>query len=85
MPSRPTIYAIHVKFLQTGSVNDQPQSGRPRTGRTEENVETVEAAFVQSLWKSIRHAGLALNISRASIQRMLRKDIGMYPYKIQVV
>ena len=77
VPSRPTIYAIHAKFLQTGSVNDQPRSGRPRTGRTEENVEAVGAAFVQSQGKSIRRAGLELNISRASIQWMLRKDIRM--------
>ena len=48
VPSRPTIYAIHAKFLQTWSVNDQPQSGRPRNGCTEENVEAVEAEFVQS-------------------------------------
>ena len=75
VPSRPTIYAIHAKFLQTGSVNDQPRSGRPRTGRTEENVEAVGAAFVQSQGKSIRRAGLELNISRTSIQRMLMKDI----------
>ncbi|MPC87481.1 hypothetical protein E2C01_082343 [Portunus trituberculatus] len=85
VPSLPTIYAIHAKFLQTGFVNDQPRSGRPRTGRTEENVAAVEVAFVQSQGKSIRRAGLELNISWASIQRMLKKDIRMYPYKIQVV
>ena len=71
--SRPTIFAIHAKFLQTGSVNDQPPSGRPRTGHTEENVEAVEAAFVQSQRKSIHRASLELNINRASIQQMLRK------------
>ena len=85
VPSRHTIYAIHARFMETGSVGDQPRSGRPRSGRSEENVETVEAAFIQSQGKSIRRAALELNISRASIQRMLRKDIRMYPYKIQVV
>ncbi|KAK3875755.1 hypothetical protein Pcinc_019394 [Petrolisthes cinctipes] len=72
-------------FLETGSVNDQPRSGIPHTRCGEENVETVEATFVQSQGLSIQRIALGLNISRASIQQMLRKDMWMYPYKIQVV
>ena len=84
-PTRRTIYAIHAKFMETGSVNDQPRSGRLRSGRSEENQEVVEAAFVQDQRKSIRRASLELNISKATIHRLLRKDIGMYPYKLQIV
>ena len=84
-PTRRTIYAIHAKFMETGSVNDQPRSGRPRSGRSEENQEVVETTFVQDQTKSIRRASLELNISRATIHRLLRKDIGMYPYKLQIV
>ena len=63
VPSRPTIYAIHAKLLQTGSVNDKPQSERLRTECTEENVEAVVAAFVLSQEKSIYRAGLKLNMN----------------------
>ena len=84
-PTRRTIYAIHAKFMETGSVNDQPRSGRPRSGRSEENQEVVETTFVQDQTKYIRRASLELNISRATIHRLLRKDIGMHPYKLQIV
>ncbi|KAK3868768.1 hypothetical protein Pcinc_025806 [Petrolisthes cinctipes] len=78
MPSRPSICTIHAKFLKSEFVNDQPRSGRPRTGFSDENVEAVEVALVQSQEKSIRRAALELNISRASIQRLLRKDYQMF-------
>ena len=35
--------------------------------------------------KSIRRAAVELEISRSSIQRMLRKDIKAFPYKFQIV
>ena len=35
--------------------------------------------------KSIRRAAVELEISRSSIQRMLRKDIKAFPYKLQTV
>lgn len=33
-----TIYAIHHKFMETGSVVDAQRSGRPRSGPSEENI-----------------------------------------------
>ena len=84
-PTRRTIYAIHAKFLETGSVNAQPRSGRPRSCRSVENQEVVEATFVQDQTKSIRRASLELNISRTTIHRLLKEDIGMYPCKLQIV
>ena len=35
--------------------------------------------------KSIRHAAVELEISRSSIQRMLRKDTKAFPYKLQTL
>jgi len=36
--TRRTIYAIHRKFIKTGSVVDAQKSRRPRIGRLEENI-----------------------------------------------
>ena len=33
-PRQRTVYAIHRKFMETGSVVDAQRSGRPRSGRS---------------------------------------------------
>ena len=72
-PSRQTIYAIHRKFMETGSVVDAQRSGRSiKSGRSEENIRVLEEAY-------------ALSQGKSSIQRMLRKDIKAFPYKLQTV
>ena len=45
-PTRRTIYVIHCKFMETGSVVDAQRSGRPRSGRriwgSQNSYEVVE-------------------------------------------
>jgi len=53
-PSRPSIRALHKKFMETGTVLDKERSGRPRT--SEENIDRVSQAFTRSPRKSIRTA-----------------------------
>ena len=84
-PTRRTIYAIHRKFMESGSVVDAQRSGRPKSGRSEENIRVLEEAYALSQRKSIRRAAVELEISRSSIQRILRKDIKAFPYKLQAV
>ena len=78
-PTRQTIYAIHCKFMETGSVVDAQRSGRPKSGRSEKNIRVLEEAYALSQGKSIRRAAVELEISRSSIQQMLRKDITAFP------
>ena len=84
-PTRRTIYAIYRKLMETGSVVDARRSERPRSGRSEENIRVLEEAYALSQGKSIRRAVVELEISRSSIQQMLRKDIKAFPYKLQTV
>ena len=84
-PTRQTIYAIHRKFKETRSVVDPQRSGRPRSGRSEENIWVLKEAYVLSQGKPTCRAEVELEISRSSIQRMLRKDIKAFPYKLQTV
>jgi len=67
---RRTIYAIHRKFMKTGSVVDAQRSRRRIESR---KIHTVRLAAVE------------LEISRSSIQRILRKDIKEFPYKLKTV
>ena len=71
--------------METGSVVDAQRSGRPRSRRSEENIQVLEEAYALSQGKSICRAAVQLEISRSPIKRMLCKDIKAFPYKLQTV
>ena len=58
-------------------------SGRPRSGRSVEHVDAVRELVVRSPRKSIRRLSAEANIHRSSVQRILRADLHVFPYKIQ--
>jgi len=83
-PTRTNILNLVRKFDETGSVEDEPRSGRPRSVSTDENKERVRAAFEESPATSLRRASLDLNVSKSSLQRML-KELGFKPYRPQLL
>lgn len=69
---------------QTGSTSKK-RGGSDKTVRTPENIERLRQAMLRSPRQSaIRHA-TRLGISDRSIRRILHKDLGYHPYKIQLV
>ncbi len=68
------------KFDETGSVEDAPRSGRPTTVRTEDNSQLVSETFRLNPQSSQRRASRYFNISRTSLQRLM-KDLNLKPYK----
>lgn len=84
-PTLQTIKNWVVKFQETGSTLDKPRSGRPRTSRTEQNIDTVAESIRENPTQSTRKRSSALNVPRTSLQRILKKDLLMHPYKIQLV
>ena len=65
LPSRQAIYCLRNKFHKTGSVNNAPKCGCPKTSATEENKTLVALTFVNSPKKSTRRASAKLSLSRA--------------------
>lgn len=86
-PTRLTIYRIYQKFVATGSVADNyhGNAGRPRTGRSEVNIATVQEAILRSPSKSTRRCSLETGIPQRTVNRILSKDLGMRPYHLQIV
>ncbi|TLM65355.1 DUF4817 domain-containing protein, partial [Acinetobacter baumannii] len=84
-PTLQTIKNWVAKFEETGSTLDKPRLGRPRTSRTEQNIDTVTQSIRENPTQSTRKRARALNVSRTSLQRILKKDLHMHPYKIQLV
>lgn len=79
-PTRTNILNLVKKFDETGSVQDEPRSGRPRSVSTDENLERIRAAFQHSPETSTRRASLELNLARTSLRRMM-KELGLKPYR----
>jgi hypothetical protein len=55
-PTRQAIHNLNTRFEDTSSVADLSRSGRPRSARSEENLQTAEQAFIHSPNKCIRRA-----------------------------
>jgi predicted HTH transcriptional regulator len=71
-PTDKAIRALLTKFQRTGSVHDDSRNGRPR--KTGERMELVPEAFEEDPQLSTRRASNMLEISGASIHRILRYD-----------
>ncbi|PSN38866.1 hypothetical protein C0J52_26669 [Blattella germanica] len=63
----------------------EPKRPRPKPVCSPENTEAVRVAMQRSPGKSCRKAAVQLGISRRSVQRILKRDLNMYTYKMTSV
>ncbi|XP_069359553.1 histone-lysine N-methyltransferase SETMAR-like [Maniola hyperantus] len=84
-PSAPLIKKWVKKFEETGSTLNVKQTGGPRTSRSEENVQQVSASVRRDPDLSTRKRSAELGLSRTSLRRILKLDLKLHPYKIQLV
>lgn len=84
-PSKNMVSALIKKFETYGTVDvpNEPQSGRPVSVVTEDNIEEVRVMFEQSPTKSTRHGAQQAGISRTSLRRILTNELQMFAYKVQ--
>ena len=83
-PSINAIRNIVNKFSETGSVQDLPRSGRPRSAVNEENVEKVIETLQIEPKTSVRVGSQALGISNYAFHRSARES-GFRPYRPHLV
>lgn len=79
-----TVKNIVDKFYQFGSVHDRPRSGRPRTARSTENIAAVSESVSETPSTSVRHRAQELGLSKSSVHRILKIDLHLHPYKVQL-
>lgn len=84
VPERGYAQRLYRKFLTTGTVNDKPRSGRPKTAFTDENLETVAFHFTEHPRTSQRHSARQLQMKRSSLQRLM-KAVQFKPYRPRVL
>ena len=83
-PSKSTLQRLVAKFETTGSVNNQPTPVRSRNARSAENIAAVRESVQQNPRQSIPRRAQELGLSQTSTWRILRRDLGLHPYKIQL-
>lgn len=84
VPASNTIRSWMNKFRTDGNLRNK-WVGKRRSVRTEENIERVRIAFQRSPKRSAKRHSIALALSATSLHRILRHDLKLYPYKLQVV
>lgn len=84
-PSRKSILRFVQAFRERGSVADKPRIEFPKCVRTPTNIQLVHEAIDMNPTQSLRRLSHQLNISYGSTQRIVRRDLKLYPYRIQLV
>lgn len=83
-PSKRMIERLVEKFRTTFSLHNVSVPVRQRSARSEENIAAVAASVQADPRQSIPRRSQELGISRTSLWRILRKDLGLHPYKIKL-
>lgn len=84
-PTGQTFRRLAARLEQTGTTKDLAGRGRHRTGRSAENIAAVAADIAETRETSTRRRATQLGITRRTLQRILVKDLHMFPYKVQTV
>src|SRR6185437_11582325 len=84
-PTAKAIRDLLKKHNETGSVlnNHIGKSGRKKSARTARNVNRVRLANIENRQTSSRRLSTDLGIHRSSVQRILKGDLQLRPYRIR--
>ena len=85
-PSVTSIKKIVQKFEVHGTCHNRNKgnSGRRVSARTELNIDTVRESTVRSPKKSIRRRSSELGLTKSTVQRIMKQDLNLYPYKLEI-
>ena len=84
-PSPNTIRRWVRQWCEEGSVTCKKPPGWPSSVCTPDNIARVLASVSRSPRRSARKHAEALRMSDRSVRRILRSDLSLHPYKLQVV
>lgn len=83
-PTGKTIRRLCEQFRRSGTTAHASHIGRPRTGRSIENIRRVRESIAEDPRTSTERRATQLGMSRTSLRRILKLDLHAFPYKIQV-
>jgi AraC-like DNA-binding protein len=68
------------RTIKRGTVQDLPRSGRPKSKRTKSNIRKTREKHLNKQNPGQRVTANKLNISKSSVQRILKEDLKLKPY-----
>jgi len=71
------------KFRETQTVSDRPRAGRPRSVRTKKLIKITKTKIARNNKRSINKMASEASVSRRTMQRIVREDLGLKAYKLQ--
>lgn len=83
--NRPTVLAIRrivEKYERDFTLHDAKTPTRYRNARSEQNIAAVRDSVAEVANLSIPRRSQELHLSKTTTWRILRKDLGLHPYKI---
>ena len=80
-PSRTSVERFINNFLEFGSVNIEKVSSKRRS---DEDIENIRTMIEKNPSSSCRSLSASTDFSKSKIHNILRKDIQLTPYKLQV-
>jgi transposase len=78
---RDFVYRTVKRLTETGSVDDKPRTGRPRTVRTKRLVKVVRERIRRNCQLSGREIAKGLKVNRESIRQVIKDDLHFKPYR----
>jgi len=83
--TRKFIWRTISRFLETGSVNDKPRSGRPKSVSTRNLKQKVKARIQRNPRRSLRKMSKELRVNRETLRKFVRKKLNLRSYKYHEV
>ena len=78
--SRNFVYYTIKRYKETSSMQDRQRSGRPRSVRTPANIKIIRERLRRNPCRTQKKLALQTNISRVSINRILKYDLKVKAY-----
>ena len=85
VPTTSTIMNIHRKAAETGTLEDEVRSGRPRLSGSRENLDRLHQSLVEDPHLSVRARARETGIPRESVRRLLRNDLQANPLRPKIL
>lgn len=86
-PSRSCVEKLVKRFYETGSVADNIEAKKTKrvTVRTPEMIDAARDILINNSSISVSELARELDTSQSSAYKMMRKDLNLHPYKVQML
>lgn len=83
-PSATTLYRLYERFSTGEALTNPKRPNKKRPRRSDDNIALVQASVQRSPTTSQKRRSEQLGIKRTTLHRILRHDLHLFPYKIQL-